>query len=258
MENKIQIFKNETFGNIRVLGTSEQPLFCLADICKALNIQNTSRVANELLDDDLRFTYPITDSLGREQNVTFTNEGGLYTIILRSKKLEAKLFRKWVTNEVLPTIRKTGGYVADTETFIENYFGDLDDTTKKFLLITLNDKKRLQEENKRQKEILIEQAPKVDFYNEIVDSKDTCDMNTVAKTLNCGIGRNRLFSFLRSKGILLSNNQPSQLYVELGWFRVLETKYSMPNGDIKVYFKTVVYQKGIDGIRKFLNKINGK
>lgn len=258
MENKIQIFKNETFGNIRVLGTSEQPLFCLADICKALNIQNTSRVANEILDDDLRFTYPITDSLGREQNVTFTNEGGLYTIILRSKKLEAKLFRKWVTNEVLPTIRKTGGYVADTETFIENYFGDLDDTTKKFLLITLNDKKRLQEENKRQKEILIEQAPKVDFYNEIVDSKDTCDMNTVAKTLNCGIGRNRLFSFLRSKGILLSNNQPSQLYVELGWFRVLETKYSMPNGDIKVYFKTVVYQKGIDGIRKLLNKINGK
>lgn len=258
MENKIQIFKNETFGNIRVLGTSEQPLFCLADICKALNIQNTSRVANEILDNDLRFTYPITDSLGREQNVTFTNEGGLYTIILRSKKLEAKLFRKWVTNEVLPTIRKTGGYVADTETFIENYFGDLDDTTKKFLLITLNDKKRLQEENKRQKEILIEQAPKVDFYNEIVDSKDTCDMNTVAKTLNCGIGRNRLFSFLRSKGILLSNNQPSQLYVELGWFRVLETKYSMPNGDIKVYFKTVVYQKGIDGIRKLLNKINGK
>ena len=258
--NKLEIFKNERFGEIRVAGTSEEPLFCLADVCKAVGLKNPSSVKIRLDESDLCMsevgvqTGFKSDGTPAMQVVkmTFINESGFYDVLLQSDAPQVKPFRKWVTSEVLPTIRKTGGYVASTDYFVESYFGNLDDTTKQFLVTTLNDKKQLLEQNKRQQSLIEEQKPKAEFFDEIVDSKDTCDMNTVAKTLNCGIGRNRLFALLRSKGILLSNNQPSQNYIELGWFRIIETKYSLPNGDIKVYFKTVVYQKGIDGIRKLL------
>lgn len=103
--NGIQIFKNEVFGEVRVAGTSEEPLFCLADICKILEL-DSSQVMKRL-DDGVVTIHPITDSLGREQKANFINEDGLYDVILDSRKAQAKVFRKWVTSEVLPSIRKT-------------------------------------------------------------------------------------------------------------------------------------------------------
>lgn len=109
--DKIEIFRNEAFGEIRVSGTSEQPLFCLADICKVLELGNPSQVKSRLGDGGIS-NEVIPDSLGRQQEATFVNEDGLYDVILDSRKPQAKAFRKWITSEVLPSIRKHGAYMT--------------------------------------------------------------------------------------------------------------------------------------------------
>ena len=102
-----------------------------------------------------------------------------------------------------------------------------------------------------------EDKPKVEFYNDVIDSKNTCDMQTVAKTLNFkGVGRNNLFEILRENKILQSNNQPYQKYVDNGWFRVIETKFNdYKTSEIKISFKTVVFQKGIEKISILLKEL---
>lgn len=115
------------------------------------------------------------------------------------------------------------------------------------------EKEKLRIENESQQHKIAIDAPKVEFYDEVVDSKDALPMDRVAKLLNIGIGRNRLFAFLREKKVLMPNNTPYQKYVELGWFRCVESKFSKPNGDTCINIKTVVLQKGLDGIRKMFN-----
>lgn len=115
------------------------------------------------------------------------------------------------------------------------------------------EKEKLRIENESQQHKIAIDAPKVEFYDEVVDSKDALPMDRVAKLLNIGIGRNRLFAFLREKKVLMPNNTPYQKYVELGWFRCVESKFSKPNGDTCINIKTVVLQKGLDGIRKIFN-----
>ena len=110
----MEIFKNEKLGYIRVSGTSDEPLFCLADICKILDLDQVSRVKSQI-DEDGVTTSKVIDSIGREQDANFVTESGLYQVIFQSRKPEAKLFRKWVTSDVLPSIRKKGIY-ATTDT----------------------------------------------------------------------------------------------------------------------------------------------
>lgn len=106
-----------------------------------------------------------------------------------------------------------------------------------------------------QAKMLEEAKPKVEFYNEVTESDDTMDMQTVAKVLNYkNIGRNKLFEILRANRILRYNNQPFQKYIDMGWFKQVETKWTAANGDIRINVKTVVFQKGLDGIRKILRK----
>ena len=107
--SSLKIFENASFGEIRVAGTSENPLFCLADVCKVLDLGNPSQVKTRL-DDGVISNEVIPDSLGRQQEATFVNEDGLYDVILDSRKPQAKAFRKWITGEVLPSIRKSGSY----------------------------------------------------------------------------------------------------------------------------------------------------
>lgn len=115
-----------------------------------------------------------------------------------------------------------------------------------------------QDKIEQQKKVIELQRPKAEFYDDVVDSKDAIDMQAVAKTLNVGIGRNKLFEFLRNQKVLMQNNIPYQSYVDLGWFRVIESKYNKPNGDVYINLKTVVLQKGLDGIRKLLKNRNRK
>ncbi len=113
---------------------------------------------------------------------------------------------------------------------------------------------RLKTENERQKQLLIEQAPKADFYDCVTGSNDTIDMAEVAKVLNCGLGRNRLFEFLRNKNILNNQNQPYQKYVDMGYFRIIESKFTLSDGTVRINLKTVVFQKGLDFIRNLVTK----
>ena len=106
-----------------------------------------------------------------------------------------------------------------------------------------------------QSELLAIAAPKAEFYDQVTDSTDAVDMASASKALNIkGYGRNKLFAFLRDAGVFMANNDPYQSQIDAGRFRVIETKYSEPNGDTHIRFKTVVYQKGLDYIRKLINK----
>ena len=111
----------------------------------------------------------------------------------------------------------------------------------------------LQAENERQAQELKEAVPKVEFYNAVTDSKDCIDIGQVAKVLNVRyVGRNKLFEILRNKNVLDRKNQPYQKYVDLGYFRVVETSFSLPDGTQKINLKTVVFQKGVDFIRNIV------
>lgn len=111
-----------------------------------------------------------------------------------------------------------------------------------------------QERIEAQQKLIEVQKPKADFYDEVVDSKDAIDMKAVAKVLNMGMGRTKLFEFLRNNKILMQNNQPYQKYVDMGWFRLVESRFTKPNGDICINLKTVVFQKGVDAIRKLIKQ----
>ncbi len=113
------------------------------------------------------------------------------------------------------------------------------------LITTAKEKQALQIENNEMK-------PKAEFYDAVTGSNTVCDIGTLAKLLNIGMGRNKLFEMLRSRKILQSDNKPYQRHCDDGKFRIIESKYQLPNGDTQVYFKTVVTQKGVDYIRKVL------
>lgn len=113
--SNIQIFKNENFGEVRVTEVNGEPMFCLVDVCRVLDLSNPRQVRARLADAVIS-NYPIVDSLGREQNATFINEDALYDVIFDSRKPEARVFRKWVTSDVLPTLRKTGTYSMKSNT----------------------------------------------------------------------------------------------------------------------------------------------
>lgn len=244
MENGIKIFKNERFGEIRTAGTSEEPLFCLADVCKVLELGNPSQVKTRL-EYGVISNEVITDALGRQQEMTFVNEDGLYDVILDSRKPQAKAFRKWITSEVLPSIRKTGNY---------SIMNKVPHTFAEALRLAAEQQEKIE----AQQNLIEAQKPKAEFYDDVVESKDAMSMDRVAKTLNMGIGRNKLFELLRSKKILMSNNTPYQRYVDSGWFRCIETKFTKPNGDICINVKTVVLQKGVDAIRRLIKHISEK
>jgi prophage antirepressor len=118
---------------------------------------------------------------------------------------------------------------------------------------------KLKEEMIRRQELekkIEEQQPKVEFYNDVTGSDTTAEIGTVAKVLNFkSVGRNTLFDILRRQGILQRDNMPFQTYVDRGYFRVVESKWNAPNGDVKVNYKTVVYQKGIEYISKVLRDL---
>ena len=113
MEKQLQIFNNEEFGEVRVIGDFENPQFCLSDVCRVLELDASAVMRR--LEDGVISSHPITDSLGRTQMANFVNEDGLYDVILDSRKPNAKKFRKWLTGEVVPSIRKTGSYSIDVK-----------------------------------------------------------------------------------------------------------------------------------------------
>ena len=229
MENKMQVFSSEQFGNVRAIMRDGEPWFVAADICKALEIGNPSQVLVRLEDDEKMNTL-ISNEGNRRGNpkMTVVNESGLYALIFGSRKPEAKVFKRWVTHEVLPTIRKTGGYVqaGREEEFIERYFPAFSDETKLTMVKDLRTQVlALKADNAKQQAQLAEQQPKVEFADHVADSKTLLTVSAFAKIVqneDIKLGRNKLMAWLRDSGYLRANNEPYQQYIKQGLFRVRE------------------------------------
>lgn len=151
IQNSIEVFENPIFGQIRMSMVDDEPMFCLVDVCRALEIKNATDVAKRLDEDELTRL----NLGGRAGESNFITESGLYAVIVRSDKPNAKKFRKWVTSEVLPTIRKTGGYVNNDELFISTYLPYADENTKLIFSQTLKTVREQNETIKRQKKEII-------------------------------------------------------------------------------------------------------
>ena len=230
--NDLQIFNNEEFGEVRSVSINNEVWFIASDVCRALEITNTTDAIKRLDDDEkARFNLGLS---GGETNCV--NECGLYTLVLGSRKKEAKEFKRWITHDVIPSIRKTGGYNLP-QTFSE---------ALRALADKAEENERLLLENEKMK-------PKAEFFDAVTDSKQAIPIGDVAKILDMGIGRNKLFEFLREERILMYDNRPYQKYIDQGYFRVVEQKYEK-NGDVCINIKTLVFQKGVDFIRKRLQK----
>ena len=251
----IEIFKNESFGEVRVAGTSEEPLFCLADVCKVLDL-DSSQVMKRL-DDGVVTIHPTTDSLGRERQANFVNEDGLYDVILDSRKPQAKAFRKWITSEVLPSIRKTGQYSLSLPSY------QIPDPIKRAEKWIEEEKVRQQlaSENEKQAAKIAQDAPRVLFSKAVETAKRSCLIAELAKILQqngISIGQNRLFKWLRKHGYLCSKgqyyNQPTQKSVEMGLFEIKQTTINKPDGTVMVSTTTKCTGKGqIYFVNKFLS-----
>jgi len=248
METGLHVFTNEQFGSVRAIDVNGEPWFVAADVCKALELDNVS-MAVDRLDDDERGVSPI-DTLGGMQRMKIVSESGLYALVLGSRKEEAKAFKRWVTHDIIPAIRKHGGYLTADK--IEEALLNPD-----ILIRLATDLKAEREARFAAEAKNAELTPKAEFYDAVTESSDTIEMGEVAKILNVGIGRNRLFEILREHKVLMADNIPMQYYIDLRWFKCVESKYTKPGGGTFINVKTVVYQKGLDGIRKLLKEKYG-
>lgn len=252
--NNIQIFQNEQFGKVRItMNESDEPLFCLADVCSVLGLRQGD--VRQRLDDGVVSTQPITDNLGREQQANFVSEDGLYDVILDSRKPEAKQFRKWVTSEVLPSIRKHGAYM--TNETLEKAL-----TSPDFLIQLATNLKEEKQKRIEAEQVIQKNAPKVLFADAVSTSQRSCLVAELAKILQqngVNIGQNRLFTWMREHGYLCQKgqyyNQPTQKSMELGLFELKQTSITKPDGSVLVTTTTKVTGKGqIYFVEKFLNK----
>lgn len=239
--NEIQIF-NYNSNEVRTIQRDGEPWFVLRDVCGVLALGTPAKVA-ERLDEDEKGVSQI-HTPGGDQSMTIINESGLYNVILRSDKPEAKPFRKWVTSEVLPTIRRHGMY-ATAET-VEKMLADPDTTIK--LLETIKAEREARNALEAQAEA---DKPKVLFADAVSASHTSILVGDLAKLLRQNgveIGQNRLFRFLRDHGYLCKDggryNLPTQRSMDREWFQVKETTINQPDGSIRVTRTVKVTGKG--------------
>lgn len=251
MANKLQIFKNSEFGEIRTITKDKdgEPMFCLADICKALEIKNTTDVAKRLEEDErTRF------NLGRQGEAIFISESGLYAVILRSDKPNAKQFRKWVTSEVLPSIRKNGGYIAGQETLSD------EELLAKALLVANNKIAEKQAVIDSQRAKIEADKPKTIFADAVSASNSSMLVRDVAKIIKQNgvpLGEKRFYKWLRENGYVCQNGtSPTQKAMELGLFEIVVRTVERGNG-LPIETKTTrITGKGQQYfISKFLDKV---
>lgn len=247
----IQIFKNEQFGQIRVVERDGEPWFVAVDICGALDIAN-SRDALTRIDEDEKGV-ALTDTLGGAQEVAVVNEPGLYSLVLGSRKSEARAFKRWITHDVIPAIRKTGMYA--TPATVEAMLANPDTMIQVLQAFKDEREQRLALETR-----VVADTPKVAFADAVETSTDSCLVGQLAKIIRQNgyeIGANRLFEYLRKEGYLCragsNRNMPTQRSMEAGWFEVKESVLENPDGSIRVVRTPKVTGKGqIYFVNKFL------
>lgn len=243
--NELQIFNNNQFGEIRTTIKDGEPWFVAADVCKALELEQVSRAMDRLDEDErglLKVTHP--QSPTKTQEVNGVNESGLYHLVLCSTKPEARAFKRWITHEVLPSIRKHGMYA--TPTTIEQMIADPANAIKVFSAL-----KQEQERRKELEATVEHNAPKVLFAEAVQASHDSCLVGQLAKMIRQNgkpIGANRMFTWLRDNGWLCKKgenwNMPTQKAMEAGYFEIKETVIANPDGSTKITRTPKVTGKG--------------
>lgn len=228
-------------ATIRIYGTAESPLFVAADVCRVLGLDQVTRALDGVDDDEKGVT--IGKTPGGEQKLSVVTESGLYALIFKSRKQEAKAFRKWVTGEVLPTLRKTGSFGLNQSKPVApslpaNYLEAL-----KALTVEVEAREQLTRENAKL-------APKAATFDLACQSDHLLDMNAALK-LVAGGHRTTFMCKLREKKVLLLNNTPAQEYLDRGYFKLKESIWENPEtGKVHVSLKTMVTQKGLDFLRR--------
>lgn len=238
--NELQIFKNNEFGEIRVLNENGKMLFSAFDIASKLGYSNPNKAVADHCRCITKRYVPHPQSNTKQIEMNFINEADLYRLIVGSTLPAATQFEMWVFEDVLPSIRKNGGYIANQENLTPEQI------VANALVVAQN---IIQQKNQQ----IAEMKLKAEFFDAVADSKTAIAIGEVARVLGIkGIGRNNLFEILRENKVLMSNNQPYQKYIDCGYFRVIEQKYTKPDGEIVVTTKSLVYQKGVDYIRKLV------
>lgn len=241
MSNSMIPFEFE--GNdVRVVEIDGDPWFVASDVSVILGYAQTNNM-NKLIDSDDK-SKRVLQNGGNYQNQSLINESGVYSAIFGSKNPEAKKFKKWVTSEVLPSIRKHGGYIV----------GQNEMSNDELLArAVLHAQSVIDEKNliiQQHEKTITENAPKVGFYEVVTQSDREYDMATVAKNIGISkMGRNSLFSYLRNKDVIRpSSTEPYQRFVNQGYFKIV----TVSSAGGMVFPKTVVTQKGVDFIIKLL------
>ncbi|MGG3843273.1 phage antirepressor KilAC domain-containing protein [Anoxybacillus kestanbolensis] len=173
--NQLQKVFTYSGNQVRTIIKDDEVWFVAKDVCDILNHSNHKMAVSRLDEDEVNKVYLI-DSLGRQQQTTVVNEAGLYSLILTSNKSEARQFKRWITHEVIPTIRKTGGYVANDDLFVETYLKHADEQTKLLFRATL-------ETVRKQNEQIAIMQPKADYFDALVDRRLLTNFRDTAKEL---------------------------------------------------------------------------
>ena len=228
--NNLQVFNNAEFGTIRTITVNDEPWFVGKDITDILGYQNGTRDINRHVDDEDKGTTEMVTP-GGKQNMTIINESGLYSLTLSSKLPSAKKFKRWVTSEVLPSIRKNGAYM--TEQTLEKALASPD-----FLIQLATQLKEEKEARIQAEQTVEEQKPKVLFADAVSASSSSILIGDLAKLIcqnGVDIGQKRLFQWLRENGYLIKRkgsdwNMPTQKSIEMGLFEIKESSRLDANG----------------------------
>ncbi|MEK4894210.1 phage antirepressor [Bacillus sp. FSL M7-0996] len=247
--NQLQVFNNKEFGQVRTVVQGEDAWFVAKDVCDILEIKNPSSSIS-LLDGDEKGLHTM-DTLGGTQQLQTINESGLYSLILRSRKPQAKAFKKWVTSEVLPSIRKHGAYMTDQ--VLEQAI-----TNPDFAIGLLTKLKEEKEKLAAAQQQIVQQQPLVTFAEACMQSDKSLKVSEVAKLAakhNIKIGQRQLFAKLREWELMFKRStEPTQKAVERELFEVAQGVKQKPSGEPFTWTTTYVTPKGqayiIDRLKK--------
>lgn len=207
--NEVKIFESKEFGKVRTVEVNGEPYFVGKDIATILGYAKSRNAIEMHVDEDDALKQGIIDNLGRVQETTIINESGLYSLILSSKLPTAKQFKRWVTSEVLPTIRKTGGYVNNTDMFVNTYLPFADDNTKNLFRLQLETIAQLN--NK-----IEEQKPKVEYCEKVLNKDGLITTTMIAKDLGLTSAK-KLNEILNANRIIYKQSNSWHPYADYDW-----------------------------------------
>lgn len=250
----LQVFENTQFGQVRTINKDGAPWFVAADVCRALDLGQVTNTIRRLDDDEKALISIKGISRGNDQ-VSIVNEPGLYSLVLGSRKPEAKAFKRWITHEVIPSIRKNGGYIAGQETMTD------DELLANALMVAQRKIEARDKQIEAQEKQIEAMHPKALFADAVSASKTSILIGDHAKLLKqngVDIGQKRLFQWLRDNKYLISQkgasyNSPTQRSMEMKLFEVKETTITHADGHITINRTAKVTGKGqVYFINKFV------